>query len=385
MPSEPLQVLIKPAGADCNLSCGYCFYSCKRELYPQETRHRMSDEVLREVVRKYMNHCERTAAFAWQGGEPTLMGLDFYRRAVEYQQLYGRPGQMVSNSLQTNGVLLADANWARFLHQYKWLVGLSLDGPADIHDAWRLTHDGRPTHAQVLRALNTLLEHQVEVNILTMVTPANVTRGAEVYEYLLSTGVDFLQFIPLCEPASDGSGIADFSLDPVQYGHFLIEVFDLWAEEKPRPAYVRMFDDLLSVVMGNPHPTCMFGPSCGLYVVVEHNGDLYACDFFVEPRWKFGNIMQMDLHHVRRLAAYQQFAARKIANLEECLDCEWFNLCHGGCPKWRPQVMLGRGSGRDYFCEAYRMLFAHARKPLARIAERLRRHGRAPQRGGGTS
>jgi len=377
MPSEPLQVLIKPAGADCNMNCGYCFYSCKGDLYPDEGRHRMSDEVLRELVRKYMNHCDRTVPFAWQGGEPTLMGLDFYKSAVEYQKLYGRPGQMVSNSLQTNGLVLSNAEWAKFLHRYKWLVGLSLDGPADVHDAWRVGPTGQPTHADVIKALSTLLEHEVEVNILTMVTDANIRRGAEVYDYLLSTGVDFLQFIPLCEPRPDGSGLAEFSIDPVEYGEFLIEIFDLWAADQPRPAYVRMFDDLLSVVMGNPHPTCMFGPRCGLYVVVEHNGDLYACDFFVEPQWQYGNLMELDFHHVRKLASYQRFVERKTAELEDCLECEWYSLCHGGCPKWRPGIMLGEGSPKTYFCESYKMLFAHAKGPLEEMAERLRQQQEA--------
>ena len=372
MPAQPLQILIKPAGADCNLACKYCFYSCKGNLYPGERRHRMSDDVLRELVRRYMNHCDQAAAFAWQGGEPTLMGLDFFKRAVEYQKLYGRPGQMVSNSLQTNGVLLDDADWAKFLRNYKWLVGISLDGPADVHDAWRVNHDGQPSHADVRRALDTLLEAEVEVNILTMVTPTNIHRGAELYEYLLSTGVDFLQFIPLCEPLPDRSALADFTIDPVEYGEFLIEIFDLWIAEKPRTAYVRMFDDLLSVVMGNPHPTCMFGPECGQYVVVEHNGDLYACDFFVDEEWKYGNLMEMDFHHIRKLPLWEKFRDRKTAGLDECAACEWFDLCHGGCPKWRPAIMLGEGSRKTYFCEAYKMLFAHAREPLAKLAARLR-------------
>ncbi len=373
MPDQPLQVLIKPAGADCNLACKYCFYSCKGNLYPGERRHRMSDRVLRELVRKYMNHCDRSAAFAWQGGEPTLMGLDFFKSAVRYQQLYGRPGQMVSNSLQTNGVLLDDAEWAKFLHEYKWLVGVSLDGPADVHDAWRVDHDGKPSHARVRRALDTLLEHEVEVNVLTMVTPANIHRAAETYEYLLDTGVDFLQFIPLCEPLPDGSALADFTIDPVDYGNFLIEIFDMWIAEKPRTAYVRMFDDMLSVIMGNPHPTCMFGPQCGLYVVVEHNGDLYACDFFVDDQWRYGNLMEMDLHHVRKQAAYGQFRDRKTAEIDECKDCKWFGLCHGGCPKWRPRIMLGEGSPKTYFCESYKMLFEHASEPLKALGERLAR------------
>jgi len=378
MPRRPLTVLIKPAGPDCNLACTYCFYRGKSALYPQTSRHRMSDETLRELVRKYMNHCDEQAPFAWQGGEPTLMGLDFFKRAVHYQQLYGRPGQMVSNSLQTNAMVL-DTAWARFLRQYKFLVGVSIDGPAEVHDAYRVTPGGKPSHARVIQALGTLLEQQVEVNILAMVTPANVERPAETYEYLLSLGVDFLQFIPLAEPDPGGEGLLDFSISPEAYGRFLCETFDLWAADKPRAAYVRMYDDMLAVVMGHQHPTCMFGPECGLYVVVEHNGDLYACDFFVEPQWRYGNIRHIELSDVPRLEAYQRFRRRKTEGLEECRQCEWFSLCHGGCPKYR--VMLGHAARPTYFCESYKMFFEHAYDTLQSMGKKLLARRAGQERG----
>ncbi len=378
-PRTPLTVLIKPAGPDCNLACTYCFYRDKSALYPDAPRHRMSDDTLRELVRKYMNHSDRAVPFAWQGGEPTLMGLDFFKRAVHYQQLYGRPGQMVSNSLQTNAILLDDPAWARFLREYKFLVGVSIDGPADVHDAYRVTLGGEPSHARVLAALDTLLEHEVEVNILAMVTPANVERAAETYEYLLSLGVDFLQFIPLAEPDPAGEGLMDFSITPEAYGRFLCETFDLWAADEPRAAYVRMYDDMLAVVMGHPHPTCMFGPECGLYVVVEHNGDLYACDFFVEPRWHYGNIHEMQFADVFKLEVYQRFRGRKTAGLEQCRHCEWFSLCHGGCPKYR--VMLGDAPRPTYFCESYRMFFEHSHDTLKRMARKLLARQAAQEQG----
>lgn len=370
MPDQPLTVLVKPAGPDCNLACSYCFYREKAALFPEAPRHRMSEDTLRTLIRKYMNYHDDTVPFAWQGGEPTLMGLDFFRRAVEFQQLYGRPGQAVSNSLQTNAILLDDPGWARFLREYKFLVGVSLDGPPEVHDAFRRTHAGDPSHARVLAALDNLLAHEVEVNILAMVQPENVHRPEETYEYLLSLGIDFLQFIPLAEPDPSGSGLAPFSIDPHDYGRFLCAIFDLWASEQPRPAYVRMFDDALAVVMGFDHPTCMFGPECGLYFVVEHNGDIFACDFFVEEQWRYGNIHEIELHHLPRLERYQQFRARKTAGLTECARCEWFSLCHGGCPKYR--VMLGDAARPTYFCAAYRMFFEHAHDRLQAIARRLR-------------
>ncbi len=379
MPDRPLTVLIKPAGPDCNLACRYCFYRDKAALWPDTPRHRMTEETLREVVRKYMNYHDETVPFAWQGGEPTLMGLDFFKRAVEFQQLYGRRGQAVSNSLQTNAILLDDPGWARFLRDYRFLVGVSIDGPADVHDAFRVTHAGEPSHARVVAALETLLEHEVEVNVLAMVQPENIHRPAETYEYLLSLGVDFLQFIPLAEPDPSGAGLMPFSIKPTDYGRFLCEVFDLWQAERPRPAYVRMFDDALAVVMGLEHPTCMFGPECGLYFVVEHNGDIFACDFFVEEQWRYGNIHEMELHHIPRLEVYQRFRARKTAGLEECARCEWFRMCHGGCPKYR--VMLGDAARPTYFCEAYRMFFEHAYDRLQEMARQLNARRTAQEQG----
>ncbi len=378
MPQEPLTVLIKPAGPDCNLACSYCFYTQKSDLYPDTPQHRMSDETLRELVRRYMNYHDRTVSFAWQGGEPTLMGLDFYKRAVRYQQLYGRSGQHVSNSLQTNAVLLDDREWARFLHEYRFLVGASIDGPADVHDAFRRNHDGRGSHARVVAAIETLLEHEVEVNVLAMVQPENIHRAAETYEYLLNLGIDFLQFIPLAEPDPSGEGLADFSIDPEDYGRFLCEIFDLWAAEKPRQAYVRMFDDALAVVMGFDHPTCMFGPHCGPYFVAEHNGDIYACDFFVEEQWKYGNIHNLRFDRIPRLELYQTFRKRKTAGLNECARCEWFGMCHGGCPKYR--VMLGDAARPTYFCEAYRMFFEHAHDTLQEMARTLHARREAEER-----
>ena len=378
MPQDPLTILIKPAGPDCNLACSYCFYSGKSRRFPDEPRHRMSDETLRVLVQKYMNYHDRVVPFAWQGGEPTLMGLDFFKRVVHYQQLYGRDGQQVSNSLQTNGVLLDDPGWAKFLHEYHFLVGLSIDGPAEVHDAFRRDRGGAGSHVRVLAALRNLLAHEVEVNILSMVQPENVHRPRETYEYLLSLGVDFLQFIPLAENNACGPGLAGFTITPKDYGRFLCELFDLWAAEKPRQAYVRIFDDALAVVMGYPHPTCMFGPECGPYFVVEHNGDIYACDFFVEEQWKYGNIHEMRFHHIPRLERYKQFRARKTAGLDECRACEWFALCHGGCPKYR--VMLGDAARPTYFCEAYRMFFEHAHPTLRKMADRLLREREQTER-----
>jgi uncharacterized protein len=368
MPQEPLTVLIKPAGPDCNLACGYCFYAKKSdELFADSPKHRMSDETLRELVRKYMNYHDRMVPFAWQGGEPTLMGLDFFKRAVEYQQLYGRSGQSVSNSLQTNAVLLDDPEWARFLHEYHFLVGASIDGPVDVHDAFRLDHGGQGSHARVVAAIDNLLEHDVEVNILAMVQPENVHRPAETYEYLLGLGVDFLQFIPLAENNPCGEGLAGFTISPEDYGNFLCEIFDMWADEKPRQAYVRMFDDALAVVMGHDHPTCMFGPECGPYFVVEHNGDIYPCDFFVEKQKRLGNVVRDDFATLSAASRYRKFGQKKAEWNKRCSSCQYLEYCSGDCLKQRYQ--LGENpSALSWLCDGWQKFYGHTLPTFEKLA-----------------
>jgi uncharacterized protein len=358
-------VLVKPAGPDCNLACTYCFYRPKAALYPDTPRHRMTDETLREFVRQYMAMSGPQVSFGWQGGEPTLMGVDFYRKAVEYQQRFGRSGQVVSNGLQTNGVLL-DEQWCRFLARYRFLVGLSIDGPAEVHDHYRVYGSGRPSHADVLASLNRLREAGVEYNAMVMVTPASVGRAREVWEYLTGElDFQYLQFIPLIEKDPETGKPAPFTVDPRAYGDFLCEVFDLWAARDEMDIHVRTFDDLLFVYAGMESPSCTSRARCGTYVVVEHNGDIYCCDFFVDRDYLLGNLMETPLTELVASERFERFAERKSDLDATCRECQWLRMCHGDCPKYR---LAWSESHRvaSYFCPSYKRFFAHSQETLER-------------------
>ncbi len=329
----------------------------------------MSDDVLEEFVRQYVAMSGPQVSFAWQGGEPTLMGLEFFQRAVYYQQKFGRSGQVVSNSLQTNAILL-DNQWCQFLADYKFLVGVSIDGPADIHDRFRKYSSGTPSHEQVIAALHRLQEHNVDHNCLAMITPANVRRPEELYHYFTDElGLEYLQFIPLVEKDPATGKLADFSIDPDAYGEFLCRVFDLWARASEPQVHVRMFDDLLALHAGVEAPSCLLREHCGAYVVVEHNGDVYCCDFFVEPEWKLGNLMATPLTDLVQSEKFAQFARRKSELGRKCQGCEWLKFCWGGCPKHR-LVYADDVSMPSYFCAGYRRIFEHSQEQLQRRARR---------------
>jgi uncharacterized protein len=372
MPADrPISVLVKPVAADCNLACRYCFYLPAAALYPESRVHRMSPEALEALVAQQMRLAAEfpgsQAMFCWQGGEPTLAGLDFYRSVVALQQQYGEPGQVVANALQTNGLLIDD-EWAAFLAEYNFLVGVSLDGPEAIHDHYRRSLAGQGSHARVLRAIERLRAHGVEFNILAMVTPVSAARPDEVWDFMLAHDLRFLQFIPCAERDPATGKIADYSVSPQAYGRFLCRIFDRWIAEGWRRTYVRLFNDLLATVAGEPVATCEFGDRCDDYVVVEFNGDIYACDFFVTPQWRLGNLLSDPgaLEEVIAGSARQSFAQQKGGLGAACLGCEWLQMCHGGCPKYR-LLHSGMIAAPTYFCDAYQMLFAHGDDALARI------------------
>jgi uncharacterized protein len=370
-----LGLLVKPAGPDCNLACTYCFYSGKSALYPEARQHSMGPEVARRLVRDYMDLAGPAPSFGWQGGEPTLLGVDFFRRVVALQAQTARPGTAIANGLQTNGTLIND-EWARFLLRYRFLVGLSLDGPAEIHDHYRRDHAGAPTHERVLRAARTLRDGQVEFNVLCMVTDYSAGRAAEIMDYMLGQGLTFLQFIPCLERDPDSGDLLPFTCSPEGYGQFLCDAFDVWASEWPPRAYVRTFNDLLAAAAGSPAPTCVFRPNCADYILVEHNGDVYPCDFFVEPEYLLGNIMHTPLREIALSDAFRAFRNQKQPHDPTCLACEWLPFCHGACPRHRPGA--SDAAPGNFFCESYRMLFAHAMGRLREMAERLAAEGCSP-------
>jgi uncharacterized protein len=354
-------LLIKPASAVCNLDCSYCFYLDRdADPYKELPARRMSDDTLERLVDTYLFYSFPQATFAFQGGEPTLAGRDFFERLCRLQQQFGRPGQSVSNSLQTNAVLI-DESWVPLLKEFHWLLGVSLDGPEDINDAYRLNKGGEGTWRRVMKAIDVLRKGQVDFNILCVLSQANVHRGRELYRWYRSQGFDFMQFIPLAEFNPDGT-LMPFTITAQQYGQFLCDVFEEWWPER-RKVRVRFFDNVAEALAGEKPGSCTMQETCDSYVVVEYNGDIYPCDFFVEGGWKLGNIMIDSWSEIARKTRRYSFAQKKTLAHPECQVCEYQSICHGGCPKFR-HGPHGRFEDLDYFCAAYKMIYAKCTGPL---------------------
>ncbi len=372
-------VLIKPAGAACNLNCKYCFYLSKKELYP-ESSLRMADAVLEQHVRQYLE-AQRVpeATVAWQGGEPTLMGLDFFRRSVELAEKHRRAGQAVHYTLQTNGTLLDD-EWGAFLGQHDFLVGISLDGPGELHDAYRVDKGGQPTFERVMRGLDVLRRHGVEWNILCTVHAANGDHPLEVYRFFRDElGAQFIQFIPIVERAGGtGSRVSDRSVRPKQFGAFLIDVFDEWVRWDVGRVYVQYFDAALAAWAGAPQAMCVLAPTCGGALALEHNGDLYSCDHYVEPGHRLGNIMERPMAELVASEEQRRFGLEKRDGLPRyCRRCAVRFACHGECPRNRFAKAPDGEPGLNYLCPGYKAFFSHVDGPMRVMAELLRQ-GRAP-------
>ncbi|MFN2272155.1 MAG: anaerobic sulfatase maturase [Anaerolineae bacterium] len=356
-------VMLKPRGPVCNLGCAYCYYLSKDGLYPGSD-FCMSDEVLESFTRQYIA-AQRVpeVTFGWQGGEPLLMGLDFFRRAVALQDKHRKPGMRVVNALQTNGTLLDDA-WCRFFREHDFLVGLSLDGPREAHDAYRADKGGRPTFDRVMAGLALLREHGVEFNILATVHAANADRPIEVYRFLRDeVDARFIQFIPIVQ--REGGGVSARSVVAEQFGRFLIAVFDEWVRRDVGRVFVQIFDVALAAWVGAPPGLCVFDETCGNALVLEHNGDLYACDHFVDPHYRLGNILQTPLVDLVGSERQRRFGLDKRDALPEtCRVCEVRFVCNGGCPKNRLQ-------GLNYLCEGYKAFFQHVDGPMRFMAAEL--------------
>lgn len=362
-----MSVLIKPVSGDCNLACEYCFYHDRpTDPYPGQTRRRMKDGVLRSLVRQMMETAGPEVSFGWQGGEPTLAGLAFFQRAVAYQQRYGSNGQVVGNGIQTNGWLIDD-RWAAFFRRYNFLVGISLDGPPGLHDRYRRTPSGGPTHYRVMRAIEALERRGVDFNILTVVNAQTVEQPAEVYDYFVAHGFRYLQFIPCVEVDQNSGQITDFSVKPKQYGHFLCELFDRWYQGGHPQVSERTFDAVLLAYMGMEPQMCVFQPQCGGYVVIEHNGDVYPCDFFVREELKLGNILERPLAEIATVPRARAFGSAKSGH-SECRSCKWQFICHGGCQRTRD---ITGHEGKQYLCGAYKEFFAYSEKRFLHLRNRL--------------
>ncbi|MGH8869881.1 MAG: anaerobic sulfatase maturase [Actinomycetes bacterium] len=373
-------VLAKPTGAVCNLDCEYCFYLSKEMLYPG-SRFRMADDLLETYVRQLIEaHTAPEVVVAWQGGEPTLMGLDFFRRSVEYERQYARPGQVLINTIQTNGTLLDD-EWGAFLAEHGFLVGISLDGPAHLHDAYRVDKGGKPTHDRVMGGLRTLQRHGVEHNALVTVNAANAEHALDVYRFLRDeAGFRFMQFIPIVERAHAGGDqvVTEHSVTGQQYGRFLVEVFDEWVHRDVGEVYVQMFDVALANWYGEPPGLCVHSETCGLALALEHTGDVYSCDHFVDPEHLLGNIRETHLLELVSSPQQQRFGADKHDLLPRfCRECDVRFACHGGCPKDRFERTPDGEPGLNYLCPGYKDFFHHIAEPM-RVMSDLLRSGRAP-------
>jgi serine-type anaerobic sulfatase-maturating enzyme len=346
-------LLIKPMGSACNLSCSYCFYRQVEKYLP--VGKPIASEILEKMIGDFLAPRPEVAAFGWQGGEPTLAGLDFYKNVVEIQSRLGTRGQRVGNALQTNGMLI-DEDWAGFLYDWRFLVGLSIDGPQPLHDRNRSR-----SWKKAMRAAELLRKHNVAFNILAVLTDESAGRGAELYRWFQKEGFRDVQFIPCIEPAELGSPaawnprLADFSVSPENYGRFLIESFHEWRETGlPAGNSDRLFNAMIARFMDIDPGMCTFAADCSSYLVVERQGEVYPCDFFVKEEWKLGQISD-GLHKLSRHPVRRKFAGLKSQARKSCGDCPWWSLCHGGCPKDRAAV--GSFEERSPFCAAYKMFF----------------------------
>lgn len=403
--TRAFHAMAKPSGADCNLRCAYCFYLEKQSLYPASRPRRMDDATLEAYVRGYLDSTreEDSVDFTWQGGEPTLMGLDFFRRAVDLQLRHGR-GRVVTNSFQTNGLLLDDA-WCDFLRRYNFLVGLSLDGPPDIHDEFRLAAGGQPSHALVMRALGLLRRHGVEFNTLSCVNRRSSGEPLRVYEFLREAGVRFMQFLPVVERAAgaadsasglrlhspgpdtdvvDGAAtcreaeVTEWSVLPEAYGGFLTDIFDVWVKRDVGETYVMNFEWALANFTGRPGAVCHHQPTCGRSIVVEHTGDVYACDHYVYPAHRLGNVREASFAAMLDSDEQEQFGRDKYEKLpKRCRQCRVLKGCWGGCPKHRFVPTDGADHPVNYLCVGLRHYFDHV-APYLQAMKQLIEAGRPP-------
>ncbi len=366
---NPFSLLIKPASADCNLNCEYCFYLEKCDIYPETRRHRMSDEVLEKLISSYLATDQPFYSFGWQGGEPTLMGTAFFKKVVKLQQKYGRPGSSVGNGLQTNATLITD-EMATLFADYKFLLGCSLDGPAEIHDLYRQTTDSVGSHERVVKGIDLLSEKRVEFNILVLVSQANVHRAEEVYQYLVEEGHTYHQYIP-CVEFDEKGDLLPYAISGSEWGDFLCRIYDLWYPKDAYKVSIRQFDAVLNQLVDGNAGVCTMGNNCCQYFVVEYNGDVYPCDFFVDEPLRLGNILSDSWDSLLKSPLYRQFGARKKQWHPQCETCEVLPLCQGDCIKHRVAVECKAGN-LSRLCDGWQQFYTHSAHGFEVLAESIR-------------
>lgn len=384
-------VMAKPSSSKCNIDCSYCFYLEKHHLYPDSSqRQYMSLETLELYIQQHIEaQTSKQVVFAWQGGEPTLLGLAFYQQAMKLQRHYGK-GKEIINTFQTNGILLDD-EWCQFFKQNNFLIGISIDGPRELHDQYRRTRSGKPTHHLVEAAIDMLKRHQVDFNTLTVVSNVNVEHPEEVYDYLKQLGSQHMQFIPLVErkaevTTQDGltllhperlevTRVTKWSVDGEKFGLFMSTIFHHWVRADVGRVWVQWFENTYALTAGESPQICVFSPICGSAFALEANGDLYACDHYVYPEFKLGNIAQTSLSQLNQSHTNLNFAQAKQEKLsQECRSCQYLSLCHGGCPKHRFALSNANRAEQNYLCKGYKTFFSYS-APYFHLMKQLHEAG----------
>jgi uncharacterized protein len=389
---QGLHVVAKPIGPMCNLDCEYCFYLEKQALFGTGEKYRMSDKILSSLITNYItSQPTPIVEFVWQGGEPTLLGIDFFKRVIELQRPFARQ-KTITNSLQTNGTLLT-GEWCDFLKKNNFMVGISLDGPKEIHDRYRSDRQGNGTFDRVMQGLRLLQKHKVEYNVLACVARETAKHPLDVYRFFKNEGVEFIQFTPIVERVPDArlsqlglrlagpaaldkeeseTDVTSWTVVPEEYGDFLIAVYEEWVRHDVGKVFVMNFEWALNAWIGNPSPVCIHAEQCGRAVVVEHNGDVYACDHCVYPQYRLGNILSDTLQGMVEKSLWSGFGVAKETSLPRwCKECEVLAACHGGCPKHRFETTYYDEPGLQYLCAGYKKFFLHIRKYLRAMATLL--------------
>ena len=378
--------MTKPAGSLCNLACDYCYYTEKSKLYQHTPKQIMSDELLERFIKEYINsQTTPEICFTWHGGETMMRPLDFYKKAVKFQKMYGR-GRRIANSIQTNGTLITE-EWCRFFHDENWLVGVSIDGPQEFHDEYRKSKRGKPSFVQVMNGIKLLNKYQVEWNAMAVVNDYNADYPLDFYHFFKEIGCHYIQFTPVVERIfkhPDGrilatptegaeAKLADFSVTPEQWGNFLCTIFDEWVRHDVGDYYIQIFDATLANWVGVLPGLCSMAETCGHAGIMEFNGDVYSCDHFVFPEYKLGNIYQKNLIEMMFSEKQLKFGeAKKSALTQQCKNCEFLFACHGECPKNRFALSKDGESGQNYLCAGYHQFFKHVAPYMDFMKEELK-------------
>lgn len=367
-------ILIKPASANCNMDCKYCFYKCLSSHREEYSKGFMKEETLETLVREAIAYADGSLTFAFQGGEPTLAGLDFFQKAVELQQKYNNKKLQIENTIQTNGLLI-DEKWARFLGEHRFLVGLSLDGPKKMHDRYRKDAAGQDTFARIMHSVQLLEQYHVDYNVVTVVTNDTAKQASFLYKFWKRNHYPFVQFIPCMDEIKRQDGTQErsiYAVEPEQYGKFLCELFDLWYADfaAGETMDIRMFSNLAQMAAGYPAEECGMNGCCNCYFVVEGDGSVYPCDFYCMDAWKLGTVNDgfVQMKTSEKAKAFVE-ASRPVC--AACQECPHFSLCRGGCRRWREPFVDGK-PGLNQLCSAYRMFFAHAAERMERLGVYIR-------------